>query len=76
MKWIEVITSNGLKYIFNLDKIVFIDLSCTLITIVSSVDSIFEIKSTSHAEAMIKYDLIRSYVNYGPIPNGLTIESE
>jgi len=77
MKWIEVISKDNNRYLINANRIVFIDVIENKIDILTDVDSIFEIKSTNKAEALIKYETIKTFCeNYRPTPGGLTVKSE
>ena len=75
MKWIEVVYGEQ-RIMYNLNEVVKVSYDDHTKRLILTGDIIISILSNSHAEAMIKYDLIKSYINYGPTPNGLTVESE
>ena len=78
MKWIEVVFKKGHTFLINVNEIVNVSTlaSHKEIVIFSTDGTTLELKFESIQEAKIQYDLIKTYINYGPVPGGLTIESE
>ena len=76
MKWLEILEGD-VSSLINLDNIRLIQLCGSVIKVYEiHAQAPYVIKSSRDFDAQLKYSLIRSYVNYGPTGNVLTIETE
>ena len=77
MKWIEIKDINNSKLLVNVDHLLCISReNKSIVKLYSGDGSSKEIVFQSEEAADKQYDRIKSYIDYGPTPNGLTIESE
>lgn len=78
MKWLEI-TCNADDEpecrLINLCNVISITWDDEYIVLMDQDESRFIIYSESHDESKKKYNMIKSFMNYGPFPNVLTIES-